>query len=335
MLEKNPEISVIVPVYNVEKWLPKCLDSILGQTYGDFELILVNDGSTDGSLAICREYEAKDERVRVFSRSNHGAGATRNFGISKACGTWICFVDADDWIEEHYLMSFFSKKIAIKDRTMISQGILFDYSGMKENMPFFKYDDIEILTDNIEDISRYKILHNGCPVSKLYRANIVKINNLRFDEKLSIHEDHCFVLDYLKYIDSIVLSSSLSYHYMRYEQNNGHVSLTHRSHNAGVYLRASRLLHEKFMKLPIVNRHLNHPYIRSVMMKYGVRQLVNAYGVMDVTSGGDVMTDIKRQCRRVLDYMGQTGIHRLISHVIFVLPPRISAKLILFKRGMR
>lgn len=101
----QPKISVIVPVYNDEKWLRRCVDSILTQTYTDFELLLVDDGSTDGSGAICDEYTAKDSRVHVFHQPNGGVSSASNLGLDNARGEWISFVDSDDWMDMNYLES--------------------------------------------------------------------------------------------------------------------------------------------------------------------------------------------------------------------------------------
>ena len=95
----NPKISVIVPVYNTEKYLHRCIDSILSQTFTDFELLLINDGSKDGSGAICDEYAAKDNRVRVFHKENCGVSSARNLGLDNVQGEWVLFVDSDDWME--------------------------------------------------------------------------------------------------------------------------------------------------------------------------------------------------------------------------------------------
>ena len=92
-------ISVIVPVYNVEPYLRKCLDSIIGQTYKDLEIIIIDDGSTDCSGKICDEYEERDGRLKVFHTENKGLSAARNLGLDNATGDWIGFVDSDDWIE--------------------------------------------------------------------------------------------------------------------------------------------------------------------------------------------------------------------------------------------
>lgn len=95
-------ISVIVPVYNVKNYLCKCVDSIINQTYNNLEIILVDDGSTDGSGAICDEYVLKDSRVKVIHKENGGVSSARNLGIAQAGGEYICFVDSDDWLELDY-----------------------------------------------------------------------------------------------------------------------------------------------------------------------------------------------------------------------------------------
>lgn len=102
----SPEISVIVPVYNVEKYLRRCIDSILAQTYTDFEILLVDDGSTDGSLAICNDYASRDCRVRVFHQANGGASSARNLGMEKVSGKWLTFCDADDYVYPNWLENY-------------------------------------------------------------------------------------------------------------------------------------------------------------------------------------------------------------------------------------
>ena len=93
------KISVIVPIYNMENYLKRCVESILNQTYTNLEIILVDDGSTDSSLEICRYFENKDKRVRVYTKENRGLSASRNFGVERATGVYIGFVDSDDYIE--------------------------------------------------------------------------------------------------------------------------------------------------------------------------------------------------------------------------------------------
>lgn len=102
----NPKISVIVPVYNTEKYLHRCIDSILAQTFTDFELLLIDDGSKDNSGTICDEYAAKDSRVRVFHKENGGVSSARNLGLDNAKGEWISFVDSDDYTDSYFLENF-------------------------------------------------------------------------------------------------------------------------------------------------------------------------------------------------------------------------------------
>ena len=106
MESQTPIISVIVPVYNVEQYLPRCIDSILAQTFTDFELLLIDDGSKDKSGAICDAYARKDPRIRVFHKPNGGVSSARNMGLDNAKGEWIAFVDSDDWVNEDFLANF-------------------------------------------------------------------------------------------------------------------------------------------------------------------------------------------------------------------------------------
>lgn len=106
MDKRDPMISVIVPVYNVERLLAKCLDSLLAQTYKDIELVLVDDGSTDGSGKICDEYAEREDRIKVVHQKNLGVSVARNHGLDVASGDYVCFVDSDDYVTENYLSNF-------------------------------------------------------------------------------------------------------------------------------------------------------------------------------------------------------------------------------------
>lgn len=106
---ENQLISIIVPVYNVEEYLKQCLDSILEQTFSNYEVILVNDGSTDSSGLICQEYADKDARIRYFEKENGGLSDARNYGIEQTQGEYLTFVDSDDWVTETYIEELYSK----------------------------------------------------------------------------------------------------------------------------------------------------------------------------------------------------------------------------------
>ena len=105
-----PLVSIIIPVYNVEKYLSHCLNSVLSQNFNDFEILLVNDGSTDGSDKICNEYAEKDNRIRAFHKENNGLSSARNYGLKKSSGKYVIFLDSDDfWNNDDILLSFFHK----------------------------------------------------------------------------------------------------------------------------------------------------------------------------------------------------------------------------------
>lgn len=109
MISTLPKVSIIVPIYNIEQYLQKCVDSILKQTYKDFELLLVDDGSKDSCGTICDEYAAKDSRVRVFHKENGGLCSSRNYGLKHATGDWVCHIDGDDWVSPDYLEKLLNK----------------------------------------------------------------------------------------------------------------------------------------------------------------------------------------------------------------------------------
>lgn len=106
-MNKNIKISVVVPIYNVDRWLPRCLTSIIGQSFTEFELLLVNDGSTDDSLEICQSFSKKDERIKIINKENGGLSDARNAGIDIAQGRYIVFVDSDDYLERNYLFNLY------------------------------------------------------------------------------------------------------------------------------------------------------------------------------------------------------------------------------------
>ena len=115
-------VSCIIPVYNTEKYLPRCIESVLAQTFVDWEMLLIDDGSTDASGSICDEYAAKDERIRVFHKENGGISSARNVGLNYAQGEWIFFVDSDDSLPKTSLESLLSRS---SDANIIAGGFFF------------------------------------------------------------------------------------------------------------------------------------------------------------------------------------------------------------------
>ena len=191
-------ISIIVPIYNAESTLKKCIDSILTQSNHDFELILVDDGSKDASPAICDEYTKRDARVKVYHKENGGVSSARNLGLDYANGDWITFIDADDEVSNGYLsdISRHSEDVIIKGyKKRFGKTIIESLSTQ------------DIITNSFLDfVSSYitSSLLRG-PVYKFYKKNI--LNNLRFLTDMKIGEDAWFVFNYLARCKTFALSN--------------------------------------------------------------------------------------------------------------------------------
>lgn len=204
---ERDKFSIVVPVYNVEKYVGDCISSILAQTYPHFELILVDDGSTDESGNICDRYAAQDYRIKVIHQANGGVSRARNKGIEAATGQWICFIDSDDevkpgWLEHHALNA---------DADMLVQGMLETYPGGEtRHIPvpdlYVKWEDYQTL--HVREYDLYS------PI-KCFKAEIIWQNNLRFIEDMHAAEDLIFVLNFMKQADSIRFIPYEGYVYKR------------------------------------------------------------------------------------------------------------------------
>lgn len=230
----QPKISVIVPVYNAEKWLRRCVDSILAQTYTDFELLLVDDGSTDSSGAICDEYAALDARIRPFHKPNGGVSSARNLGLDNARGEWIAFCDADDYDDNKCLESLYSA--TKNDCDLVSCG----YHWYKKDKTSGDFVPDQFIGNNKEYLQT--VLNDemfGALWNKLFRKLIIDIHNLRLDTQLKFREDEEFLLRYLTYCRKCRTVSKVLYYYFMPGWNKYFVSF---SPESGLYL-LSRLRH--------------------------------------------------------------------------------------------
>jgi glycosyltransferase involved in cell wall biosynthesis len=180
----NPLISVIVPIYRVEKYLHRCIDSILAQTFTDFELLLIDDGSPDNCGKICDEYANKDKRIKVFHKENGGVCSARNLGLDKACGEWVMFIDSDDWINSNLFFEC-SKYISNNDIIRFSAYFVTDSCDINKNAVIIN--ECDTRDDYLKlVISKQKIIALWACI---YKRNIFIENNIRFDESLKIGED--------------------------------------------------------------------------------------------------------------------------------------------------
>lgn len=209
-----PEISLIIPIYKVEKYLPRCLDSVLAQTYTDFEAILVDDGSTDGSGRICDEYAAKDHRFKVTHKPNSGVSAARNTGLEAAEGNYIVFMDSDDELEADYL-----KNLMVDDFDWVITGIK-NLDADETIQHEFVYGDEKYRHFNSSDLAL--MMKRKCfsgPCCKRFKTDIIVMNKIRFHEDISLGEDTLFLAEYAVYCNSIAYSMGSPYRYYKYSDH--------------------------------------------------------------------------------------------------------------------
>lgn len=216
-------ISIIIPIYNAEKYLEKCISSILNQTYSNLEIILINDGSKDRSLDMCKEYAKNDKRIIVIDKENEGVSIARNEGIEIANGDWISFIDADDWIN----MDMFEKLIYIGNGEIFDVIMCNCYINKENdeiiNSSLSNYDlcyckkEINILQQKFlcKGINEYKpyVWGIGTPWCKLYKSSLIKENNIRFVPGLTRNEDGLFNLYVFEYSNKILYTPEAYYHY--------------------------------------------------------------------------------------------------------------------------
>lgn len=199
-------ISIIVPVYNAAPYLDQCIQSILAQTYTDFELLLINDGSTDQSGAICDQYALQDARIQVFHQQNAGVSAARNLGLDHAKGEWITFVDSDDWISDNY---FKVADLNLDSRIdCIFVNIIKKHPEKIINITNFRDDEIDIDTF-FENYSLHP--HFFGPTGKFFKNEILNKYKLRFDESLSYGEDNLFNCNYFIFTRFIKFQADINY----------------------------------------------------------------------------------------------------------------------------
>lgn len=206
-------ISVIIPVYNSEKYLERCIKSVISQSFTDIEIILVNDGSTDKSLDICKKYAMMDARVKVYSQENLGVSAARNLGLQNVNSEYVAFLDSDDWLEEEtYELAV--KYLELYTADVYVYGVTFVDGKLtkqiNENIAVF--DKYTALKEQITG----KIFHlTVC--DKVFRKSQIK--NLCFDESLTMGEDLLFSWQSLKHADTVIYNSMPQYHYFYREDS--------------------------------------------------------------------------------------------------------------------
>lgn len=218
-MKGEPKLSIIIPVYNAEKYLERCMDSIYAQTFNDYEIILVNDGSKDKSADVCRSYCEKDERVQFIDKENGGAGSARNAGIEVARGEYLAFPDVDDWIETTMYEELLQLSQGGKYDLVVS-GVNYYQHSLNSNIRYSRTTAGPSLSCSSQTECRNKVMDFfpttiifDSPCNKLYKRQIVSDYNLRFSS-LRRCQDAMFNLDFYDCITSVVSTDKAYYNYL-------------------------------------------------------------------------------------------------------------------------
>lgn len=200
-------VSVIVPVYNVEGYLARCIESIIGQTYADWELLLIDDGSTDSSGSICDKYVSGDDRIQVIHTVNGGVSVARNTGLEISCGEWVVFIDSDDYVSPTYL----------SDMLEAADDVDIVVSGWKQGDMVRTFPVRSINRSNYLEIFKYKAFLNIW--GKLIRYEAIRRADAKFEEKAKWGEDSIFFIKVLLKTRKVNFISAINYHYEQRENS--------------------------------------------------------------------------------------------------------------------
>lgn len=211
----NPLVSVIIPVYNTEKYLQRCIDSLLAQTYSNLEFLFVNDGSKDNSIQVLREAVKSESRIRFFSQDNRGLSGARNTGMREAHGEFFLFCDSDDTVEPDWAARLLEVAQKHPDSLVVCGIRHIDDRNHSSSLSFVR--EGEYAKEQYYDLIRPGMAGSVC--IKIFSRSIIEQNQLTFDETVRYAEDVVFTLDYLHCVGSIYIIEDALYDYFHYERN--------------------------------------------------------------------------------------------------------------------
>lgn len=243
-MDKKVMISIIIPTYNIEKYVKQCVDSILKQSYKDYEIIIVDDGSTDSTLELLhREYDS-NKYIQIYTQNNQGSGIARNLGLEKSNGKYIMFIDGDDWIEPKMLEAYINIINKYDYDLICSSYFEENYFGNNVKTELYKVDTLSLKNQN-ECRKKYIHLYLDelvcAPHRNLYKSEIIKKNNITFPD-LRRSQDIVFNYSYFKYVNSLYVDTNIYYHY-RIINNGNHKKITKD------YLKTIEYIYSNIMKM--------------------------------------------------------------------------------------
>lgn len=320
-------ISIVVPVFNTADKLPKCIESVLNQTYRDIELILIDDGSADDSYSVCLEYAKKDSRIKVLRQENRGVSVARNRGLEIAEGEYIGFIDSDDYIDPDMfttLLKYMEEGYDIAACGYMAETVPGEVLSVTKG-------DIGFL-DSREKIYKYMFQGDGFGpnvCNKLLKRDIIEKNSIRFPEGLKIGEDMVMLCLYVNHCSRAVYCPSPMYHYVTLEKSAYHKRFTPGAFDESFYdeIRAHRVISDNIDARGIRNIFL----IKEYYVYLRALKFLSMAGIPDKELYAELLRFIRRNLLRYI-FSGVTLKQKL--HAVFMtLQPRLW--LILFsKRGL-
>ena len=251
-------VSIIIPVYNVEKYLSQCIESVINQTYKNLEIILIDDGSPDNCGEICDSYAEKDSRIIVLHKKNEGVSAARNDGIAISKGEYICFVDSDDYVLENYVETLY-KTIVEKKVDVVSCGFFRKYGGVLYHN---KKDQYSVAVECNSSQGFYDKLcidfRADVPWNKIFKSSIIKEHHIAFQPGIHPGEDMLFVVSYTGYATSAAYISDALYIYV-----NSDTSVVKSTENRSFYENNKRIVEI----LSLMENNSSGYYLNSIRIK--------------------------------------------------------------------
>lgn len=280
-------ISVIIPVYNVENCIQRTIQSVLEQTYQDFELILIDDGSKDNSFGKCKE--VNDDRIVLASQKNQGVSAARNHGLKLAKGKYITFLDSDDIYEQSYL-----ERLMEYDEDLVICGIRKQFENTSEAIQnSFMYSSKQDIYQNMESIINTQMLNS--PVNKKYRRDYIVNNGILFDEQMQIGEDYQFNFQYILQCNNVRCIPDLLYVYLI--QSN---SLTHR--------KISGIFEQRKRNVDLTNQFFQTQHIENQLVDQLKLKLIYIYLMNEEHPKKEVIYN---------DYFSNLKVHGKVNKVLY------------------
>ena len=299
---KTPKISIIVPVYNAERYLHRCIESILAQTFRDFELLLIDDGSKDNSGYICDEYAEKDERVKVWHKENGGVSSARNVGLDNVKGEWVTFVDSDDYISSNYFDSIETEK----EDMIIMQSKHFNVDNIFKEQPLMtpqKYYGKLCVKEFLTKHLLYHIMF--VPWGKMFKSASLK--TIRFNTHQRLGEDVIFVHQYLSFCDSISVISRATYYYY---DNEGQFDIKYKMPPKESLFHLKNII-EQYRKLQIESPQFE-AFEFGLFLSLCKKELV---GCSSIWFKDPFVKDLISSCRKAL------GFRKYIKYQLFTVAP--------------